>query len=77
MSAAKLRKEMKKQIDRLPEGRLHLAQGILAVLTARGQDETFEAFMNRRPPFVERMKQAEEDVRAGRGRDWRGIRQDV
>ncbi|MGB7160314.1 MAG: hypothetical protein WBD40_19760 [Tepidisphaeraceae bacterium] len=77
MSASKLRKEIKKQVDELPEGDLQLAKGLLTVLRSRGKDETFEAYMRNRPPLKERLKQAEQDIRAGRLTNWRDVRRDV
>ncbi len=77
MSALKLRKEIKKQVDELPEGELQLVKGLLTVIKARGHDETFEEYMKNRPPFAERMKQAKRDIRAGRLTNWRDLRRHV
>ncbi len=77
MSAAKLRKEIKKQVDDLPATDRPLAKGLLKVLRTRGKDETFDDYLRNRPPLRERLKQAEEDIRAGRLTHWRSVRRDV
>jgi len=63
MSTVKLRREIKKAVDRLPPERLEpLAEYI--------------SFLNRRP-LVRRLADAEKAIVAGKGVNWRKVRSDV
>lgn len=63
MSRTVLRNEIKKEIDRIPEDRLaSLAD--------------FVAFLNR-PSLKEQVDKAERDLKAGKGTNWRKVRDDV
>jgi hypothetical protein len=63
MSVKELRKTIKKIVDRLPEGQLASLSDIVAAMD--------------RPPIMARIRKAEKDFRAGRGKNWREIRGDV
>jgi len=63
MSAATLRRELKKAIDRLSLDRLESVADYIA-------------FMNR-PTLKERLQKAEEEFKANKGIDWRKVRDDV
>lgn len=63
MSESLLRRELKKAIDRLPVERLaSLAD--------------YVAFLNR-PTLRQQIESAEKDLKAGRGVNWRKVRDDV
>ena len=63
MSNATLRREIKKAIDQLPVDRLaSLAD--------------YVAFLNR-PSMKDQIDQAERDLKAGKGVNWRKVRDDV
>jgi hypothetical protein len=63
MSSAALRRELKKAIDRLPLDRL-------------ASVADFIAFVDR-PTLKQRVEKAEEEFKAGKGIDWRKVRDDV
>jgi hypothetical protein len=63
MSGAALRRELKKVIDHLPIDRLESVADYIA-------------FVNR-PTLKERIRKAEEEFKAGKGIDWRKVRDDV
>ena len=63
MSGAALRREIKKAIDRLPVDRLESVADYIA-------------FVNR-PTLKDRIQKAEKEFKAGKGIDWRKVRDDV
>jgi hypothetical protein len=63
MSTALLRREIKKAIDTLPPERLASVADYIAFL--------------KRPSLRERIEKAERDLKAGKGIDWRKVRDDV
>jgi hypothetical protein len=63
MSTIELRREIKKAIDHLPQERLaSLAD--------------YVDFLNR-PPLLQRLREAEKAIDAGKGVNWRKVRSDV
>jgi hypothetical protein len=63
MSAIKLRREIKKAVDRLPDERLESLAD-------------YVSFLNR-PPLLLRLKEAERAIAAGKGVHWRKVRANV
>ena len=63
MTEALLRREIKKAIDRLPLDRLSSLADYVAFLDC--------------PTLRHRIEQSERDLKAGKGVDWRKIRDDV
>jgi hypothetical protein len=63
MSQTALKREIKKAIDQLPPDRLQSVAD-------------YVAFLNR-PNLKERIEKAERDLKAGKGIDWRKVRDDV
>jgi hypothetical protein len=63
MSTLQLRRDIKKAIDQLPRQRLESLADYVGFL--------------RRPPLVERLKEAEKAIAAGKGVNWRKVRSDV
>ena len=63
MSIAALRREIKKAIDQLPGDRLESVADYIA-------------FVNR-PTLKQRIEKAEAEFKAGKGIDWRKVRDDV
>ena len=63
MTSEHLRREIKKAIDRLPADRLPSVAD-------------YVAFLNR-PSLAERIEQAERDLKAKKGVNWRQVRDDV
>ena len=63
MSNIALRREIKKAVDRLPEDRLESVADYIA-------------FVNR-PTLKQRIEKAEEEFKAGKGINWRKVRDDV
>ena len=63
MTLAELREEIKKIVDQLPEERLHSLADYAHFLE--------------RPPLATRLKNAEQEIAAGRGVAWRQVRGDV
>jgi len=63
MTESSLRREIKKAIDRLPDERLPSVADYIA-------------FLNR-PTLGQRIEQAERDLRANKGVNWREVRDDV
>jgi hypothetical protein len=63
MTEAKLRREIKKAIDRLPDDRLSSLADYVAFLDL--------------PTLRHRIEQAERDLKAGKGVNWRKVRNDV
>jgi hypothetical protein len=63
MSALKLRREIKKAVDRLPTERLASLADYVQFLT--------------RPPLPQRLAEAEKAIVAGKGVNWRKVRSDV
>ena len=63
MPRTKLRREIKKAIDRIPEDRLESLAD-------------YVAFLNR-PSLKEQVEEAERAFTAGKGIDWRKVRSDV
>jgi hypothetical protein len=60
MTTANLRREIKKAIDALPPDRLSSVADFVAFL--------------RRPSLRERIEKAERELKAGKGIDWRKVR---
>jgi hypothetical protein len=65
MSPTALRKRAKQRLDALSPERLRVADDFLAYLEERESDEATEELL-RIPGFLEELKLAEEDIRAGR-----------
>ena len=63
MTTVKLRREIKKAVDRLPPERLESVADYIA-------------FLNR-PPLQIRIAEAEKAIAAGKGVSWRKVRSDV
>jgi len=63
MTESLLRREIKKAIDRLPADRLSSLADYIAFLD--------------RPTLRQRIDQAERDLKAGKGINWREVRNDV
>jgi hypothetical protein len=63
MSTVKLRREIKKAIDRLPPERLESLAD-------------YVSFLNR-PPLARRLADAEKAIAAGKGVNWRKVRSNV
>jgi hypothetical protein len=63
MSTVELRKQIKKEIDRLPPQRLESLADYVKFLS--------------RPSIQKRVEAAEKAIAAGRGADWRKVRTDV
>jgi hypothetical protein len=63
MSNAQLRREIKKAVDRMPPDRLGSLADYVAFLV--------------RPPLISRIAQAEKELAAGKGVNWRKVRRDV
>jgi len=63
MSTIELRKRLKKQIDRIPPARLASLVEYVQFLSS--------------PPLTERLVVAEKAIAAGKGVNWRSVRNDV
>ena len=63
MNTVKLRREIKKAIDRLPPERLESLADYVHFLI--------------QPPLPQRLKEAENAIASGRGLNWRKVRSDV
>ena len=63
MSNTTLRQQIKKALDQLPADRLASVADYVAFLT--------------RPPLAKRVALAEKQLRAGKGSNWRKVRNDV
>jgi len=63
MSAVKLRREIKKAVDKLPPGRLESLADYVNFLT--------------RPALDQRLAAAEKAIASGKGANWRKVRSDV
>jgi hypothetical protein len=63
MSNVELRRKIKKEIDRLPPGRLASLADYVEFLT--------------RPPLTARLAAAERAIASGKGVNWRKVRADV
>ena len=63
MSAAKLRAEIKKAVDKLPRDQLESVADYVSFLT--------------RPSLLQRINAAEKAICSGRGTNWRKVRSDV
>lgn len=63
MAQATLRRKIKKEIDRLPDDRLESISDYIAFLNQKW--------------LRERIEKAERDLKAGKGIDWRKVRNDV
>jgi len=63
MSNAQLRRQIKKDVDRLPPDRLGSLADYVAFLV--------------RPPLMSRVAQAERDLAEGKGVNWRKVRRNV
>ena len=63
MTETFLRREIKKSIDQLPADRLSSLAGFVAFLT--------------QPTLAKRIEEAERDLKANKGINWREVRDDV
>jgi hypothetical protein len=63
MTTNELRREIKKTIDRVPPDRLESLADYVQYLT--------------RPSLEQRIKEAEKEIAAGKGVNWRSVRRDV
>jgi hypothetical protein len=63
MNTPKLRREIKKAIDRLPPARLQSLADYVDSLT--------------RPSLIQRLEEAEKAIASGQGLNWRKVRSDV
>jgi len=63
MRSVKLRREIKKAVDQIPPERLESLADFVSFLT--------------RPSLAQRIETAENDIKAGKGVNWRKVRSDV
>lgn len=76
MTTAQLRKQAKERLDSLPPDKVRVAAEFLGYLdTAASRDATAELL--RVPGLLRDVKAATEQIRSGRGKDWRKVRRDV
>jgi hypothetical protein len=76
MTTAQLRKQAKERLDSLPPDKVRVAAEFLGYLeTAASKDATAELL--KMPGMLEDVKNASGQIKSGRFKDWRKVRQDV
>ena len=75
MTTTQLRRQIKKQVDSLPEEKLSSAADYLSYLEDRFDDEEQDAPYKQ--SFLDQIAEAERDVAEGRMTPWREVRNDV
>ena len=75
-TSQELRRAAKDSIDSLTPGKLKVAADFLEFLQGRASDEA-TAELLKMPRLVQDLKRAEKDRKAGKGKNWRGVRKDV
>jgi hypothetical protein len=76
MTTAQLRTKAKQRLDHLPAGQVKVAAEFLAFLDDRASDEA-TAELLRIPGLLESVRRAEKEIAAGKGVEWRKVRDDV
>jgi len=76
MTIAERRKAAKQALDGLPPDKLKVAVEFLRYLEERVSDEATEELL-KIPGLLEDVREAEKEVAAGKGTDWRKVRKDV
>ena len=81
MTTAQLRRQIKKQVDALPEEKLTSAADFLSYLEDRydeqEQEQEQEQDASYKQLFLDQIAEAERDVAEGRMTPWREVRNDV
>jgi hypothetical protein len=75
MSALQLRKRLKKKIDELPPRDLRSAASFIALLAKTPRPNTSD--LRKIAKMQKAIAQAERDFAAGKGVNWRSVRDDV
>lgn len=76
MTTTDLRREAKRVLDRLPPRKVRAAAQVLAYLDSSASDEATEELLAI-PGLLEGVREAEKEIAAGKGVDWRKVRRDV
>ncbi len=76
MTTAERREAAKAALDKLPPDKLKVAVEFLRYLEERASDEATEELL-KIPGLLEDVREGEKEIAAGKGTDWRKVRQDV